>query len=289
MRAMLTRAARRAASRCGRRCPGVSSFLTSSRWPCGIASTSTPSTSTRRRWLRPKSVPATERSRSLVFSRSTIRFGKPTGADERGLARRRSRAPGRRRARVHEGHASPPAPAPARRPRPRTGSAWRRSRGGRRRGRARSARGAPSHGLRHEAAQPLGQVHGRPDLVVEVARQREEVDRVLDEPALQVVAHLERDVGAHALLRLRRRRAHVRRRHHARVLGERASRRAAPARARRAPAPATRPLSSAASSASSSISSPRAAFTMRTPGLTLRERLLADAGGASPASASCAA
>ena len=34
-------------------------------------------------------------------------------------------------------------------------------------------------------------------------------------------------------------------------------------------APATRPLSSAASSASSSISSPRAAFTMRTPGLTL--------------------
>ena len=40
-------------------------------------------------------------------------------------------------------------------------------------------------------------------------------------------------------------------------------------------APATRPLSSAASSASSSISSPRAALTMRMPGFTLGERVLA--------------
>ena len=39
-------------------------------------------------------------------------------------------------------------------------------------------------------------------------------------------------------------------------------------------APATRPLSRAASSASSSISSPRAAFTMRTPGLTFAKASL---------------
>ena len=62
--------------------PGVSSFFTSSMWPWGMASTSTPSTSTSRRWLRPNTVPATETSASLVFRRSAIRFANAIGDDD---------------------------------------------------------------------------------------------------------------------------------------------------------------------------------------------------------------
>ena len=47
-----------------------------------MASTSTPSTSTRRGRLRPNSVPATEKSHSLVLRRTTIRLAKARRADE---------------------------------------------------------------------------------------------------------------------------------------------------------------------------------------------------------------
>ena len=46
-------------------------------------------------------------------------------------------------------------------------------------------------GLAEEEPQPLREVHGRPHLVVEVAGEREEVHRLLDDAALQVVAHLD--------------------------------------------------------------------------------------------------
>ena len=74
--------------------------------------------------------------------------------------------------------------------------------------------------LAQEEAQSLGQVHGRPHLVVEIAGEREEVDGLLDDAALQVVAHLDRDVGAHPLLRLLGRGPHVGSGQDARMLGQ---------------------------------------------------------------------
>ena len=134
----------------------------------------------------------------------------------------------------------------------------------------------PRQAWAEEEPEPLGEVHGRAHLVVEVAGERVEVDGRLDDAALQVVAHLLRDVGAHALLRLLRRGAEVRQARAPSGAWRGASPWAAPGRARRGPPPATRPPSSAARSASSSISSPRAALTIRTPGLDLRERVLAE-------------
>ena len=75
-------------------------------------------------------------------------------------------------------------------------------------------------GLGEEGAEPPRQVHGRLHLVVHVAREREEVHRVLDDPALEEVADLHRDVRAHALLRLHRLRADVGSGHHARMTGQ---------------------------------------------------------------------